>query len=264
MPPVLWTERHFQQEYNLLVAAAQELGEGPAPEEDEEVKAPPVSLLVVSIPIQFIVREEELHKYVYTYTDVADALEAVAYRELVQYVAGVDLIRILGPDREKAGKDLERLIQAAADGADLGVDIIFVGLHGVHPPMSVAPFFEKPVSALEEREVAILEAEKYSIETELGSKAKAEAEVRAARAERFSRRTLARADAERFNTLLEAYGKAPRIFVFRWYVTTLEEILPGKGLVIAPAEAVGNEVVIIDLEKKPGSELLQVDVKPND
>ena len=259
LPPFLWTGVHFDEEYNLVVATEEKFVEGALPEEGEEVHAPPVSLLVVSIPVQFIVRKEELYKYIYGYADVAAALEAVAYRELVQYVAGVDLIRILGPDREKAGRDLQDRIQAAADEAGLGVEIVFVGLHGVHPPAAVAASFEARVSALEQRKAVIFEARAKAIEKIPMSKAQAQKKIMAARSERFTKRTRARKDATRFGMLAEAYAKAPRVFVFRWYMNALEEALKGRRLVVASPDAV-SEIVKINLEKKIDSTLLGVDV----
>jgi membrane protease subunit HflK len=262
MPPAVWTTPHFEQEYNLLVATNEPVKAVELTAGGTTIQVPPVSLLVVSIPVQFVVREAELYKYVYSHSDVAETLEAVAYRELVRYVAGVDLISILGPGRAEAGDELRRRFQAAADEAGLGVDIVFVGLHGVHPPVAVAPSFEARVTALEERKAEILQGQTHAI----GLKPKQEAEqariVGTAKAERFSTRTLARADAERFVTLDAIDRAAARVFRLRRFLIALEELLPGKGLVLAPAEAQGQEVVIIDLEEKVGSELLNVGLGP--
>jgi len=259
-PPFLWTSPHYEEEYNLLVATDEPVTEVPLIEGGPTVRVPPASLLVVSVPVQFVVREEALYKYLYTYADVAEALEAIGYRELVQYVAGVDLIRILGPDRAEAGEALRQRIQAAADEADLGVEIIFVGLHGVHPPASASPSFEAQASALEEREAERLRADTYWNEMQPKQEAEAQKIIETAKAERFATRTDARARSERFATLNEVDQEAGRIFRLRRYLIALEEILPQKGLVIAPAEAVGHEVVIIDLQEKIGSELLGVDI----
>jgi membrane protease subunit HflK len=265
LPPFLWTNRHFEQEYMLLVASAQK--RGAAVPEGEEPEGPPVSLLVVGVPVQFKVRPDELYRYVYSYVDVTAALEAVAYRQLVQYVAGVDLIRILGPDRQKAGQDLQRLIQQAANDAGLGVDIVFVGLHGVHPPAGVAASFEARVSALQEREAAILEAEAYRIETIPNSRAKAKTKIMAGKGDRFAKRAQARKNATRFAGLLKAYDQdvddpklaaaARHVFVVRWYADRIEEVLKGRRLVFAPPKTAEHEVVVIDLMEKLGRELVQ-------
>jgi len=258
MPPVLWTTKHYAEEYNLLVAtdepvAQDTLGEGAT------VQVPPVSLLTVSVPVQFVVREEDLYRYVYGYADVAHALEAVTYRELVQYVAGADLIRILGPDRAAAGEALLERFQKAADDADLGVDIIFVGLHGVHPPQGVAASFEARVNELEKRLAAIRDAERYALEKAPSADAEKTWIVNEARADRFARRTDAQARALRFETLDAIDRQASNIFRLRWYLSTLEEILPGQELVIAPAEAGGAERIILDLKKK--ADILDLDVE---
>ncbi|MBN1918926.1 MAG: hypothetical protein JW889_13550 [Verrucomicrobia bacterium] len=257
LPPLVWTRPHYEQEYNLIVATDEpdirdvELTEG-----GRTVRVPPVSLVTVSLPVQFVVREHELAKYVYGYTDVAAALEAVAYRELVQYVAGADLIRLLGPDREQAGEDLQQRIQVAADAAGLGVDVVFVGLHGVHPHFQVAPSFEARVSALEERKTEIIDGETYAVGLRPTSEAERAKIVNTAKAERFSKRILAWARADRFKTLDAAYRKAPDIFRLRRYLTELEDVLPGRKLVVASPEVLGDGILILDLTEKLGRQLL--------
>lgn len=258
LPPQVWTRPHYDEEYNMLVATDQPVKDVELAEGGRTVRVPPVSLVTVSVPVQFIVREDELSKYIYSYANVADALEAVAYRELVQYVAGVDLIRILGPDREKAGEELQQLIQAAADRAGLGVDVVFVGLHGVHPHFQVAPSFEAPVTALEERKTEILKGETYAIGLKPTSEAEAARVVSTAKAERYAKRIIAWAQAERFKTLDAAYRKAPGIFRLRRYLVALEEVLPARKLVIASPEVITEGVIIIDLTEKLGRQLLQM------
>jgi membrane protease subunit HflK len=250
MPPVLWTTKHYAQEYNLLVATDEPV-EPITLAKGATVQVPPVSLLTVSVPVQFVVRKEQLYRYVYGYADVAEVLEAITYRELVQYVAGADLIRILGPDRQKAGKALLERFQKAADDADLGVDIIFVGLHGVHPPQGVAASFEARVNELEERLAAIRAAERHAERKAPEAEAEETRLINEAKADRFAMRTDARARALRFATLDAIDRRTPTIFRLRWYLSTLEEILPGQELVIAPPETGGAERIILDLKKKP-------------
>lgn len=256
LPPFLWTGLHFDEEYNLLVATDEPVQEVELIEGGLTIRVPPVSLLVVGAPVQFVVREEEFYKYVYGYADVAEALEAIGYRELVQYVAGVDLIRMLGPDRAKAGEELQRRIQAAADEAGLGVDIVFVGLHGVHPPAVVSPSFEARVSALEERKAEILKAKTHAIEMKPKQDAERAAILGEAQAERFARRTLVRAEAERFVTLDAVDRKNSRIFRMRRYLIALEEIMSNRRLVVAPPDVER----VIDLKEKSRSPLLEVEV----
>ncbi len=256
LPPFLWAGVHFEEEYNLLVATDEPVEDVEPIEGGLTIRVPPVSLLVVGVPVQFVVREEEFYRYVYGYVDVAEVLEAIGYRELVRYVAGVDLIRILGPDRAKAGEELQRRIQAAADEAGLGVDIVFVGLHGVHPPAAVSPSFEAQVSALEERKTEILKAQTYAIEMKPKQDAERAEILGKAQALRFAKRTLVRAEAERFKTLDAVDRKASRIFRMRRYLLALEAVMSKRRLVIAPPDVER----FIDLKEKFRSPLMEVEV----
>jgi regulator of protease activity HflC (stomatin/prohibitin superfamily) len=49
-------------------------------------------------------------------------------------------------------------IQKAADEADLGVEIVFLGLQGIHPPTEVAADYQAVVGAVQEKQALILEA----------------------------------------------------------------------------------------------------------
>jgi modulator of FtsH protease HflK len=54
---------------------------------------------------------------------------------------------------------LTKNIQAAADKAGLGVEVVFVGLQGIHPPTQVAADYEKVVGAVQRKQAIILQAE---------------------------------------------------------------------------------------------------------
>jgi regulator of protease activity HflC (stomatin/prohibitin superfamily) len=69
---------------------------------------------------------------------------------------------ILGAGREKAKQILTERIQTLADEQGLGIEIVFVGLQGIHPPADeqVAQSYQKVIAAVQEKEAAILKAER--------------------------------------------------------------------------------------------------------
>ena len=156
--PILWTQKHFQDEHLLLVADHRGRG---------ELKVP-VNLLSVSMPVQWRVRSDdaEVIRFHRQVRDTGGLLEALAYRELTRFAAQADLLDLLGEGGVTATSVLKRNIQRACDtagddGAGLGVDIIHVGIDGIHPPPGedVAKEFELVVNAFEKRDQLILEAE---------------------------------------------------------------------------------------------------------
>jgi len=157
--PLLWTREHFKEEYSVLVASEQagvQSSDGAAP----------VGLLKANVPVQY--RVKNLYDFLYSHSDPRAHLESLCYRELARYAAGATIEvddeaaierSLLGAGRTQAKDTLTKNIQAAADKAQLGVEIVFVGLQGIHPPVEVAKDYQAVVGAVQKKQAAILQAE---------------------------------------------------------------------------------------------------------
>jgi regulator of protease activity HflC (stomatin/prohibitin superfamily) len=162
LKPYLWGESHYAAEYNLLVAAnteGSELQEG----------AVPVSLVRAAVPVQY--RIKNLRDFVYNHSDSVKMLESICYREVTRLAAssmieneedGSSTNSILGGGRGAAAKLLTERIQSAADDAGLGVEIVFLGLQGVHPPPEVAADYQQVVGTIQLKQADILNAQAES------------------------------------------------------------------------------------------------------
>lgn len=160
---LLWGMQHYETEHPLLVAteyAGQESSKG----------AVPVSLINAAVPVQYKVKD--LYSYTYNYNDPRAVLEAICYQELTKFAASaiIDVNdrdpsgaglggSLFGVGRERAKKTLTSRIQNAADTAGLGIEIVLLGLQGVHPPLEVATEYQAVVGAVQEKQKLILEAE---------------------------------------------------------------------------------------------------------
>jgi regulator of protease activity HflC (stomatin/prohibitin superfamily)/small neutral amino acid transporter SnatA (MarC family) len=167
----LWGEKHYEEEYDLLVAVETDSS-------DQEKGEVPVSIVQANVPIQY--RISDVRKYIYNHEDSRELLEAICYRELTRYAVSAKIEvddsgqgsqkSLLGAGRIQAAKDLKARIQNAVDTADLGIEIVLLGLQGVHPPLEVAKAYEDVVASVQEKQAAVLnaQAEKNRILTELG------------------------------------------------------------------------------------------------
>jgi regulator of protease activity HflC (stomatin/prohibitin superfamily) len=54
---------------------------------------------------------------------------------------------------------LTERIQKAADDEELGVQIVFLGLQGIHPPTEVAADYQKVIGAVQQKQALILQAQ---------------------------------------------------------------------------------------------------------
>ena len=157
--PLLWGEQHYEEEYQLLVASKQT-------SISSDDSAYPVGIVIAAVPVQY--RVKDLYSFIYKHNEPEKRLEAICYRELTKFAASAkiefddeaDLEQsLLGAGRTEAKNTLMREIQKAADDADLGVEIVFLGLQGIHPPPEVAADYQAVVGAVQEKQALILEAQ---------------------------------------------------------------------------------------------------------
>lgn len=250
---LLWTVSHYEEEVNFLVASGEQEEGG-----TEEEGTVPVNFLTAAIPVQYVVRDVE--DWFYKHKDAKGLLENIGYREVVRYLVNVDVLELMSSGRRTAAAELQERIQQAADKAELGVEILFVGLQDIHPPVgeqrvTVAAAFEEVIGAVQEKEAAIMEAEAY--EAEILPKAKAEAArlLNEAEAYRKARMESAKAAAAQFEQQGKAMAAAPNVFRSRKYFDVLANSLTNVRKYIMIPDSV-DEVFTIDLEDRIAQDLL--------
>ena len=167
LEPLLWGKQHYEEEYMVLVAG--EL-------EDLNSDTVPVSLLIAAIPVQY--RVKDLYSFMYNHRvirrrgkapiyEAQRRLGAICYNELTKFAANATIEvggaqagdSLLGAGRARAKAVLTERVQKAVDEAKLGVEIVFLGLQGVHPPAEVAEGYQNVVGAVQKKQASILKAQ---------------------------------------------------------------------------------------------------------
>jgi membrane protease subunit HflK len=167
---------------------------------------------------------------------------------------------LMGKKRLQIAKALQKIIQKAYNQKRLGVELTFVGLCNVHPPAPVASEFEAEISAMEEKETKILEAQKYR--NEILPMALAEKQQILIEAQSYleSQKQLTSAEADAFGNWMLAYNLAGKLYLQRKYLKLLEEYLPGKRIYVVGISGTKKEVDILNLEDKFSGDLLNIDL----
>ena len=154
---------------------------------------------------------------------IRDATEA-AIREVV----GRSIIdKVLTVGKFEIQSETRELIQNILNNYSMGIQIVAVQLQDVHPPKQVIDAFKDVVSAKEDRERLINEAQGYKNTVIPETRGKAAQVVRMAEAYREEKVNKAEGDAKKFENILQEYNKAESITRKRLYIETMEEILPG-------------------------------------
>ncbi|MEC7641459.1 MAG: FtsH protease activity modulator HflK [Nitrospinota bacterium] len=117
-------------------------------------------------------------------------------------------------------------IQALLDKYEAGIQVVTTQLQDVHPPSQVAAAFKDVVSAREDKERMINEAQGYRKAVIPEARGKSAQIVRQAEGYREEKIKRAQGDAEGFLAQYEEYRKAPDITRKRLYLETMEDILP--------------------------------------
>jgi membrane protease subunit HflK len=262
---LVWTRPHYKEEFNMLVASAEQLtnrtsirAEGVSPQQ-----AVPVNLLTVSVPVQYRIRD--VREWGYQASDPSELLQRIASGAVVRHLVSVNMDEIMSFGRKDAAAALKQAIQSEADQLKLGVEVVFVGLQDIHPPMgnkenAVAASYELVIGAIAEKEAKILAAEGYSYETLPVAEARVVATNNYAHAAAVTRVEDAAGRAAQFAGQLIADAAAPKVYRQRTYLDTLAKaVASSRKYVIGPTNT--TEVYTFNLEEKirPGLDDLGLD-----
>jgi regulator of protease activity HflC (stomatin/prohibitin superfamily) len=254
---ILWSVGHAKED-NFLVANRESATiQDENADANDTLKAPPVSLITVSIPVQFQIGD--VRAWAYNNADPTNLLQDLATRAVVHYLAGVDLNSVMSQGRLEAAQTLRDQIQAAADTRQLGVKILFVGLQDIHPPVKVAADYEKVVGAEQTKLAMILGARADAIRTNALAGALAFTTTNIAEAARQRLEVSALARAALFTNQIPAFAAAPSVYRQRAYFQTFAAATANARKYILLVTNT-DDVVIFNLEDSIRQDLLNLNV----
>jgi len=215
--PILWDESHFSGEKNLLV------GDGE-------------TMLSINVPVFY--RVSDPVKFLKTATNVDTALRGLAERKLMEIAHAYGAFQIMTDNRAEIGTKIREGLQADIDRLGLGLEVLFVGMKDVHPPVDVAAAYQNVVSAEEQKQRMIDEANAYRARTLPAAQAQADRLTQDAQAQSFTRLGQAAGEANRFLAQWHAAQEAPALFRFRLKMDADAQalVVPVKIILATPAQ----------------------------
>jgi membrane protease subunit HflK len=254
---ILWSIPHAKEENFLVANRATAIVQENSADTNDTFKAPPVSFITVSIPVQFQITN--IMQWAYNNSNPTNLLQSLATREVVRFLAGVDLNDVMSSNRLEAAQTLRDEIQNAASARQLGAKIIFVGLQDIHPPTTVAGDYEKVVGAEQTRLATILGARADAIRTNALADALAFTTTNVADATRERLEIDAYARAALFTNQIPAFAAAPSIYKQRAYLKTFADATANSRKYILLVTNT-DDVIWLNLEDKIRTDLLNVNV----
>ena len=253
---VLWTVPHAKEENFIVANRALVTSQTTS---NDNSKAQAVGLITVSIPIQFQITN--VMDWVYKNSEPDALLKDLATREVIHYLAGVDLNDVLSQGRLQAADALRERLQSSVNARSLGAKIIFVGLQDIHPPTDkeVAATYEKVVGAEQTRLAKILDAEAAAIRTNALAGAQAFTLTNVADADRIQKVSSAFARAALFTNQIPAFEAAPAVYRQRLYLKNFAAATKNARKYVLLVTNT-QDVIWLDLEDKIRDDLLNLSI----
>lgn len=197
----------------------------------------------VSDPAKFLFNVYDLEGRSGTIKDAAE----VALRHVVGQRPIDD---VLIGEKLQVEIDIRQLLQEIINRYDAGIRIIETKLQTVRPPQQVAAAFSDVVSAREDKDRFIKQADGYREDIIPKARGEAERIIREAEGYKTERTERAHGDAERFLAVLREYQNAKSVTRKRLYLETMEKILPDIRKFVIDSDTGGNLLQLLPLDER--------------
>jgi len=252
---VLWTHSHHANRSLFLLPSKEETENQ---SDEDTLKGIPVNILMASAEIQY--RITDPYSYIYNQKNPKQLIYNISLREFIRYTATSDVFDFMGSNRIEISLLLKEKVQAELDKLNVGVEIFFVGLYGIHPPVEVAQAFESVTEALEEKQAKILQAETFANKTLPKARAKEKTIVTRAQSYAVQQKLLSESESINFEKQKHAFSIAPESYVWRNYLKTMETALANTRKIIMSSSLKNDQTHIIDLKSKIKPDLLDLNI----
>jgi len=188
------------------------------------------NVVLVQFSVQYRIKDAFFSRYrvASPRETVRDAAQA-AIREVI---GRTDVDGVLYSKKALVSGQTRQVLQDMMDRYETGLEIDEVNLEDVQAPDAVKEAFSDVVSADQDRETRINQAQGYANEVLPEARGKASELRESARGYHDAKVAQATGEAQRFTSLLAEYQKAPAVTRKRLYLETMEEILPEVEKVI--------------------------------
>ncbi len=204
---------------------------------------------VVRVDMDVQYRIVNPREYLFSVTDADNSLREATDSALRYVVGHTSMDDLLTKGREKVRQNTWQVLEEIINPYRMGLAIVDVNFLPARPPEEVKDAFDDAISAQEDEQRFIREAEAYARETE----PKARGQVKRLEEESlaYKEQVVLKATGEvaRFNQLLPEYIAAPQLTRERLYLDTMEELYQKTNKVLIDVPKGNNNVIYLPLDK---------------
>jgi membrane protease subunit HflK len=216
------------------------------------------------VTVEMVVQYRVVEPYKYTFAVIEPEMSlSQALDSAIRYVVGHSTMDdVLTSGREVVRQQVREELEGILEPYDMGVAIVDMNLKGARPPEQVKAAFDDAISAQEDEQRFIREAEAYAREIE--PRARGQVNRMSEEAQAYKERVTLEAQGEvaRFAELLPQYLAAPEVTRQRIYLETMEEVYSSTSKIMVDSQSGGN-MMYLPLDKilerqntvKPGTDV---------
>ena len=204
----------------------------------------------VEMDVQYRVVDPE--QYLFSVTNADESLSQATDSALRYVVGHTKMDDVLTTGREKVRQETWQVIDGIIEPYQMGLQIVDVNFLPARPPEEVKDAFDDAISAQEDEQRFIREAEAYAREVE--PKARGTVKRLEQEAEGYKSQIVLKAKGEVacFNELLPQYQAAPDLTRERIYLETMEELYQQANKVLVDMPDGNNSMIYLPLDKLSG------------
>lgn len=201
--------------------------------------------------IQF--RIENAFDFLFKVRDPGEALRDISESVMREVVGDRTVDEVLTIGRQDIETNAQIQMQKVVNLYEMGLRIDQVQLKNVNPPKPVQASFDEVNEAQQERERMINVARGEYNKAVPRARGTADQNIQGAQGYAIQRVNEAQGDASKFDALLTAYIKAPKVTERRLYLETMAVILPNVEQKIVLDAKAGNVLPLLNLDRQKGA-----------
>lgn len=242
-------QRQLKQEFGFRTVQASQRSEYSSGDYGDEsmMLTGDLNLTDVEWVVQY--RIVDSYRYLFRVRNAEKTLRDMSEASMRKIVGDRTVNEVLTVGRQEVASSVEVLLQQLCDEYENGIRIDQVVLQDVNPPEPVKPSFNAVNEAQQERETLINQAEAEYNRVIPRARGEALETIQLAEAYALNRVNRAKGESDRFNSLFEAYVKAPEVTKQRIYLETMEKILPKIGNKIIVDEKGNNVLPLLNIDR---------------
>ncbi|HSC95135.1 MAG TPA: FtsH protease activity modulator HflK [Burkholderiales bacterium] len=204
------------------------------------------NIVDVQFAVQYILKSPT--DYLFNNRGPDDAVLQAAETAIREIVGKSSMDFVIFEGRAEVAARAHKLMQEILDRYGTGINISKVTMQNAQPPEQVQAAFDDAVKAGQDRERQKNEGQAYA--NDVVPKAKGMAARLAQEAEGYRQRVVAQAegDANRFQSVVAEYNKAPQVTRDRLYIEAMQQIMSNTTKVLIDQKG-GNNLIYLPLDK---------------